>query len=126
MDFMKNLLFLSFVITFYFPPNIVYSQSTFISILNDVPLMSGLKIQKQTALIFDTPSGRIVEVAAVGKIPLLKVREFYADTLPQLGWRDVGKNIFSRDKEILSINLSIIVNRNTQIKFSITPEPIKP
>ncbi|MBT5429767.1 MAG: hypothetical protein HOK89_07585 [Rhodospirillaceae bacterium] len=123
---MKNLLFLSFVITFYFPPSIVYSQSAFISILNDVPLMSGLKIQKQTALIFDTPSGRIVEVAAVGKIPLLKVREFYADTLPQLGWRDVGKNIFSRDKEILSINLSIIVNRNTQIKFSITPEPIKP
>ena len=123
---MKNLLFLSFVITFYFPPSIVYSQSAFISILNDVPLMSGLKIQKQTALIFDTPSGRIVEVAAVGKIPLLKVRKFYTDTLPQLGWRDVGKDIFSRDKEILSINLSIIVNRNTQIKFSITPEPIKP
>lgn len=123
---MKNLLFLSFVITFYFQPNIVYSQSTFISMLNDVPLMSGLKIQKQTALIFDTPSGRIVEVAAVGKIPLSTVREFYADTLPQLGWKDVGKNIFSRDKEILSINLSIIVNRNTRIKFSITPEPIKP
>jgi len=126
MYFMKNLLFLSFVITFYFQPNIVYSQSTFISMLNDVPLMSGLKIQKQTALIFDTPSGRIVEVAAVGKIPLSTVREFYADTLPQLGWKDVGKNIFSRDKEILSINLSIIENRNTQIRFSITPEPIKP
>jgi len=126
MYFMKNLLFLSFVITFYFQLNIVYSQSTFISMLNDVPLMSGLKIQKQTALIFDTPSGRIVEVAAVGKIPLSTVREFYADTLPQLGWKDVGKNIFSRDKEILSINLSIIENRNTQIRFSITPEPIKP
>ena len=88
--------------------------------------MPGLKIQKQTALIFDTPSGRIVEVAADGKISLLKMREFYADTLPQLGWRDREKNIFSRDKEILSINFSIIENGNTQIKFSITPEPIKP
>ena len=123
---MKKIFFLFLVITFYFPPNTVYSQSAFISILNDVPLMSGLKIQKQTALIFDTPSGRIVEVAADGRISLLKMREFYADTLPQLGWRDRGKNIFSRDQEILSINFSIIENGNAQIKFSITPEPIKP
>ena len=123
---MKKIFFRFLIITFYFSPNTVYSQSAFISILNDVPLMSGLKIQKQTALIFDTPSGRIVEVAADGKISLLKMREFYADTLPQLGWRDRGENIFSRDQEILSINFSIIENGNAQIKFSITPEPIKP
>lgn len=123
---MKTTFFLSFIVAFYFLPNTVYPQSSFISILNDVPLMSGFKIQNQTALIFDTPSGRIVEIAADGKVSLFKARRFYADTLPQLGWRDSGNNIFLRDEEILTINFSKIENGHTQIKFSIAPEPRKP
>jgi hypothetical protein len=55
----------------------------------DLPLMPGLVSVAGSAVVFDKPEGRIVESAARGKLTRYAVTRFYAQTLPQLGWRRV-------------------------------------
>lgn len=75
----------------------------FVSGIEDLPLMPGLQEAPEGALVFDTPAGRIVEAYASGPFPEKAVLAFYADTLPQLGWRSRDGGVYAREGEVLRI-----------------------
>ncbi len=57
-------------------------------------------------MVFDTPSGRIVEAFAAGPVTRDQVLNFYAVTLPQLGWSRAGATRFRREGETLELHFS--------------------
>lgn len=74
--------------------------------LYDVPVMSGLQEIGDQALLFDKPSGRIASVVAVSDhLTSTEIVEFYARTLPQLGWKKINKNQYVRDESTLFLDL---------------------
>lgn len=77
---------------------------SFLSDIQDLPLMSGLEELEGQGMAFDKPSGRIVEAHATGDLEEAEVRRFYERTLEQLGWRPVGLDTFQREGEVLSIS----------------------
>ncbi len=87
------------------PATLAAQPAAFVEELGDVPLMPGLRLVEDAGVAFDAPAGRIVEAVAVGRVAPARVREFYARTLPQLGWRGEGGTVFRREAEILRIEL---------------------
>lgn len=78
----------------------------FLSIAEDVPLMPGLAESPDAATVFDKPSGRIAHTEAKGKVSAAAVRKFYADTLPQLGWQNIGPEHYRREMEQLRLSVT--------------------
>ena len=74
----------------------------FVSTIEDLPLMDGL-IEEEGGMVFDSARGRIVEAFATGWVNEGAVRDFYDETLPQLGWRPLGQGAFQRENEILMV-----------------------
>jgi len=74
----------------------------FVAAIEDLPLMPGLA-EEEGGIEFDTARGRIVEAFATGQVSEDAVRAFYDETLPQLGWRPLGRGSFQRENEILAI-----------------------
>jgi hypothetical protein len=95
------------------------AQAVFFATVSDLPLMPGLTESAETALVFDNPSGRIVEVAATGAVSATTVRSFYGETLPQLGWVADGKR-FRREGEVLTLTVKETAVGVT-VGFSIAP-----
>jgi len=80
--------------------------------IEDVPLPPGFLPAQDKTTIYDTPSGRIVEVYAEGTGDKQDVEKFYVETMPQLGWRkDAGfykggiDMKFSKGDEQLRVNM---------------------
>jgi hypothetical protein len=76
----------------------------FVAGTEDVPLMPGLADVAGTSVVFDKPEGRIVEAEAKGALARAKVRDFYAATLPQLGWSAAGDDRWRREDEMLRLD----------------------
>lgn len=79
--------------------------SRFVSVIDDLPLMNGL-VEVGEGVEFATPQGRIVEATARGASKALSesaVADFYAKTLPQLGWTAQSKTRFVREGETLDL-----------------------
>lgn len=93
---------------------------TFLSALEDVPLMEGLREATQETVHFDTPSGRIVESYAVGSVTKPSVLSYYQETLPSLGWEPVASGSFMREGEYLKISVSMESGGAT-VHFSLSP-----
>ncbi len=83
------------------PAPLAAQPAAFVEELGDVPLMPGLRLVEGAGVAFDAPAGRIVEVVATGRVAPARVRDFYARTLPQLGWRPAGGAVFRREAEVL-------------------------
>jgi len=77
----------------------------FLSRLEDMPLAPGLSEDAAAGLSFDSASGRIVEAYARGDLTEDQVLQFYADTLPQLGWTAEGARLYRRGGERLRLEL---------------------
>jgi hypothetical protein len=77
------------------------AEDTFLSAIEDLPLMDGLNEVEGVGVTFDSPSGRIVEALTMGKVDKNDVSTFYSQTLPQLGWTETAPHQFSREGEIL-------------------------
>ena len=75
----------------------------FVAEVADLPLMPGLSEVEGAGVVFDKPSGRIVEAYAQGAVTREAVLRFYKDTLPQLGWRESGAASFRREGERLAL-----------------------
>ncbi len=76
----------------------------YVADIADLPLMAELSEVPDAGVVFDKPSGRIVEAFAHGKVDAARVRRFYRETLPQLGWERSGPDTFAREGEILQID----------------------
>lgn len=95
----------------------------FLAGTEDVPVMPGL-VEAPGAVIFDTPSGRIIEAFAEGRADPRDVLTFYAETLPQLGWRSQvkagGPISFSREDEILTLDV-VENSEKLVLRFTVAP-----
>ena len=85
---------------------LVFAQQSarFMSLISEMPLMPGLVEVEDTAVIFDGPSGRIIEVMAIGEVHIDAIRSFYATALPQLGWVLLRNGNYRQDAEILQLD----------------------
>lgn len=93
----------------------------FLSIAEDVPLMPGLAENADAAAVFDKPSGRIANAEAKGAVTANAVRQFYAATLPQLGWQALGTEQYRRERERLRFSF---VGRDgaLTVRFELLPD----
>lgn len=91
----------------------------------DIPLPSGLAEDESAMVVYDKPSGRIVQEVAYGPINIRRVDEFYKDTLPQLGWIEVGLHQYIRKDEHLTIELEGD-HEEAMVRFTIVPAVEKP
>ena len=93
----------------------------FLAGFEDVPLMPGLTEDKVAGLLFDKPGGRIVEARASGLVSARAVREFYTETMPQLGWTGIGELRFRREGEMLRLELTGD-GRRLRVRFYLSPD----
>lgn len=104
----------------------------------DIPLMQGFQEQQDSRVVFDTPSGRIIEVRAIGPKASARILDYYQLVLPSLSWKIYeqankqfeGQNDASpnqpgltarRDHEILTIKVQETAG-GTMVYFSLSPE----
>ncbi len=92
----------------------------FVTGIPDLPLVAGLTEDTEAGLVFDKPSGRIVEATASGPLKRAGVVAFYVETLPELGWRRVEELAFAREGEVLRIAISGD-DGDLIVRFSLAP-----
>ena len=102
-------------------PAAVHAENSFLEAISDLPLMPGLQEVKGASVVFDKPSGRIVETFAKGAVSRDEVETFYDRTLPQLGWRAEGTGRYWREGERLSLHLAESGPLLT-VRFTLAPE----
>ena len=93
---------------------------TFLMEFEDLPLAPGLA-EVPGGVLFDSPSGRIMDATAEGQVSRQDVVLFYAETLPQLGWKKVSDRVFQRDNEVLQIEIDSR-HRPLSVRFSVVPK----
>lgn len=93
----------------------------FFSKMQDIPVMPGLRELEDQAFVFDKPQGRIVEsLALFDGMPPPRILDFYAQTLPQLGWRLVSPARFVRGEESLEMSFE---DQGSETLFKIIIHP---
>jgi len=105
------------------PVGAVMAQSAdgFLDGIPDLPLMPGLTESPESGLVFDKPSGRIVEAVAAGAVSAGDVSAFYETTLPQLGWQRDQAGTYLRDGEKLKLNIEEAAGGVT-VQFTLSPQ----
>ena len=96
------------------------TEAGFLPGLEDVPVLEGLIVDENGAVVFDSPSGRIVEIFAAGPVDRGSVLEFYGATLPEMGWQALAGDKFQREKEQLTIDF-FGSGGNLSVRFTLAP-----
>jgi len=94
----------------------------FIAGIEDLPVMPGLAEIADAGLIFDKPSGRIVEAYAQGEVGEQAVLDFYQETLPQLGWLSQADNRYAREGEELTLEVRASETGGVVVMFRLAPK----
>ena len=97
--------FISIIIFVFFSATAI-AQGSFFLAIDDLPLMDGLDESVDETMVFDSSSGRIIEALSTGKVTRQQVINFYSETLPQLGWKEISVGYFLREDEVLKIEFS--------------------
>ncbi len=92
----------------------------YIESLGDIPLMPELTIHNEQTMIFDAPEGRVVQVTATSDTNI-PVAAFYAQSLPELGWKTNSENSYYREGEHLDISTQKD-GSGVRVTFSLKPE----
>ncbi|MDP7669180.1 MAG: hypothetical protein QF592_01250 [Alphaproteobacteria bacterium] len=79
---------------------------SFVAGFEALPLMPGMHNVAGSSVVFDTPTGRIIESAIAGITTPDKIKTFYARSLPQLGWERFVETEYRREDEILKLEIS--------------------
>jgi hypothetical protein len=98
-----------------------WAADEFFSALPDLPVMPELVENRDAAVIFDKPEGRIVTLAAMGRVSREAVSQYYERALPQLGWTKTGPGRFQRDGEILNLKF-FAKGKDLEVRISLLPE----
>jgi hypothetical protein len=98
------------------------AQGLFSSAIDDLPLMEGLNEVAGGTMVFDSPSGRIVEALSTGDVTRQRVTRFYSETLPQLGWLETTPRHFVREGEALKIEFpTLSAGATINVLFMLSP-----
>lgn len=96
--------------------------AAFVPGTEDVPLAPGLTANADDALVFDNPTGRIVQATATGASDADAITRFYAETLPQLGWSRGKDGRWARGDEVLDIAIAMdAASRRLTVRFQLSP-----
>src|SRR5580704_4071886 len=80
-------------------------EQQFTSVIDDLPLMPGLKTVEDKDVLFVEPqAGRIAETEASGEVSIDEVYKFYHRSLPHLGWKALDARTYEREGERLRID----------------------
>ena len=87
--------------------------------------MPGLVEVPDASMVFDGPTGRIIEAFAAGETTVDAISQFYASTLPQLGWQPDGPGRYRRDDEVLKLYVTPAPSGATGAgaRFVVRPAP---
>jgi len=96
------------------------STGGFVPNLPDVALPKHFVVDNDTSTFFDSAEGRIAEVNAQGFGEVDDVEDFYDDTMPQFGWKKLGKNVYRKEGELLTITATKGPSL-TSIKYMLKP-----
>ena len=102
-----------------YAPGQVAAEARFAEAIPDLPLMAGL-VEQPGAVVFDKPSGRIVEMEAQGPLSQPEVEAFYLRTLPSLGWQPAGPGLYQRAQEQLRLAFQSAAEILT-VRFVLSP-----
>jgi len=102
-----------------FAPGQTAAEARFAEAIPDLPLMDGL-VEQPGAVVFDKPSGRIVEMEVSGPLSQPEVEAFYRRTLPSLGWEPAGATLYRRAQEQLRLVFRPAAESVT-IRFVLSP-----
>ncbi|MBP7338766.1 hypothetical protein [Niveispirillum sp.] len=98
------------------------AHAAFVPGTEDVPLAPGLAAVADGALVFDNPTGRIIQATAIGPADADTVTRFYAETLPQLGWARGTDGRWTRAEEVLDITIATDApTRRLTVRFQLSP-----
>lgn len=99
---MKNLIYTFLIASFllFCSLSTTIAQS-FIPNMSDVPLMEELILLEDSGFQFDKIEGRILEQMAAGEVSPQKIRQFYDETMPQLGWIKSGQKFIRQNEELM-------------------------
>lgn len=78
----------------------------FVTGFEDLPLAKNLTQDTDAGVTFDTPDGRFIRAEAKmtnKKEGFSEIKKFYGKTLPELGWKKTGEEIWRRESEELKI-----------------------
>lgn len=95
-------------------------DAVFLTALEDVPLMEGLRESVDDTVYFDTTQGRIVEVFAQGSVKKETVLTYYKESLPSLGWKRTPRGTYYRDGEFLSVSVTMDKDMAV-VRFALSP-----
>ncbi|AUN30692.1 hypothetical protein [Niveispirillum cyanobacteriorum] len=96
--------------------------AAFVPGTEDVPLAPGLTASADDALVFDNPTGRIIQATATGVSDADAITRFYAETLPQLGWSRGKDGRWARGDEVLDIAIAMdAASRRLTVRFQLSP-----
>ena len=100
------------------------ARSNFFNDLDDVPIMQGMTMIDNSNIIFDSPLGKFVELYAISNNTSQDIISFYRQALPELGWKEIKNNQFSRDNEQLTLDFysSKQVQSNIIVRFTLSPQ----
>lgn len=105
-----------------FPAEGIKAQGIFFRAIDDLPLMIGLSEIEGETMVFESSSGRIVEVLSSGEVKRQQVIRFYSETLPQLGWVETKPGNFKRESEALKIEfLPSVTPERIYVRFVLFP-----
>ncbi len=96
------------------------AEEAFVAGVVDLPLMAELAEVPGLSVVFDKPDGRIVEAAARGRVAASAVARFYDATLPQLGWVKTAPLRWTREGEVLALEL-VSEGSLLTVRYSISP-----
>lgn len=103
------------------PAALAAEATAYVAGIDDLPLMRGLTAVPSAGVVFDKPSGRIVESYAEGAVTRAAVAAFYTATLPQLGWHTRQGNVFEREGERLSL-IFLGTDGDLIVRFTLEPQ----
>ena len=115
---MRTILRLGAALAFLTTPALA-AEGGFLKEVDDLPLPAGF-VELPGGTLFEAPQGRIVEATVQGNMLEVEARQFYDQTLPELGWSRTGPDEFQRDKEVLRFEISLDGMR-INIHFSLAP-----
>lgn len=89
--------------------------------VGDVPVPAEALINTQSAVTFDSPSGRVVRFSFHSVFDETQINSFYNQTLANLGWQAAGDG-FARDAEVIIITKTGLSSEGRNIyQLSLTP-----
>lgn len=101
---------------------LAFAQERFSQVIEDLPLAPSLHERLEQSIVFDKPSGRVIEVTAIAAAGSPSgIYNFYAQSLPPLGWSQEGQNIFSRQGERLKISAEQM-DSGVVVIFALSPK----